>query len=194
MNSFTQKTFGLKKKYTFKEKGLEIEFTDKDGDFSFFINFDNISPRENVRIHTKRKANVLKYGLIIALLTLIRGFLTAKTDLQTTFIVISLSLAIGIGAYVYYYLTKMKYYSVGLEDGKITRILYDKPTVEEAEEFIDEIFKRRKQFYRDNYFNIDYENDKQSELNKIKWLKSENIITENEFNVVVDEINEKFIK
>ena len=194
MNSFTQKTFGLKKKYTFNEKGIEIEFTDKDGDFSFFINFDNISPRENVRIHTKRKANVLKYGLIIALLTLIRGFLTAKTDLQTTFIVISLSLLIGIGTYVYYHLTKMKYYSVGLEDGKITRILYNKPTVEGAEEFIDEIFKRRKQYYRDNYFKIDYENEKQSELDKIKWLKSENIITENEFNVVVDEINEKFIK
>ncbi|QBN17973.1 hypothetical protein [Flavobacterium nackdongense] len=194
MNSFTQKTFGLKKKYTFKEKGLEIEFTDKDGDFSFFINFDNISPRENVRIHTKRKTNVLKYGLIIALLTLIRGFLTAKTDLQTTLIVISLSLAIGVGTYIYYHLTKMKYYSVGLEDGKITRILYDKPTIEKAEEFIDEIFKRRKKYYRDNYFKIDYENEKQSELDKIKWLKSENIITENEFNVVVDEINEKFIK
>ena len=69
-------------------------------------------------------------------------------------------------------------------------VLYNKPTNTDAEEFIDELFERRKQYYRDQYFHIDYENNKKNEIDKMKWLKSENIITESEYNVVLDEIEE----
>ena len=39
MDNFFQKSFLHKKKFTFKNNGINIEFTDKDGDFSLFISF-----------------------------------------------------------------------------------------------------------------------------------------------------------
>jgi hypothetical protein len=190
MEQFFQKTFFLKKRFTFKNNGVDIDFTDKDGDFSMFIKYERITSRENVRINTKRKRLALKYGLLAALLTLARGFLTAETNVKTTVIITLVALFIAGCTYTYYYLTQVKYYAVGLEDNKTFMVLYNKPTNTDAEEFIDELFERRKQYYRDQYFHIDYENNKKNEIDKMKWLKSENIITESEYNVVLDEIEE----
>jgi hypothetical protein len=87
-------------------------------------------------------------------------------------------------------LTQIKYYAVGLEDNKNFMVLYDKPTKIEAEEFIDQIFLSRKQYYREQYFHIDYDNDKKAEIDRMKWLRSEDIISEKEFIVVIEEIEE----
>ena len=63
-----------------------------------------------------------------------------------------------------------------------------KPTKIEAAKFIDEIFTKRRAYYRDQYFHVDYDNQKKSEIDKMKWLRSENIITDKEFFVVLEEI------
>jgi len=189
MEEFFQKTLFLKKRFIFKENGVDIEFSDRDGDFSMFIGFDRIASRNNVRINTKRKRLVLRYGLLAAALILARGLLTINTDFKTTIVVIALAVFIAGGAYAYYYFTQLKYYSVGLEDKKIFMVIYNKPSIAEAKEFLDELFERRKQYYRDEYFYINYENTKKSEADKMKWLRSEDVISDNEFNVVIDEIN-----
>ena len=190
METFFQRTLFLKKKFTFKNNGINIDFTDKDGDFSMFISFDRITSRENVRVNTKRKRLILRYGLLAAFLTLARGFLTAQTDTKATLIIVLVAIFIAGVAYAYYYLTQVKYYAVGLEDNKNFMVLYDKPTKIEAEQFIDQIFEKRKEYYREQYFHIAYENDKKTEIDRMKWLKSEDIISDSEFNVVIEEIEE----
>ena len=190
METFFQRTLFLKKKFTFKNNGINIDFTDKDGDFSMFISFDRITSRENVRVNTKRKRLILRYGLLAAFLTLARGFLTAQTDTKATLIIVLVAIFIAGVAYAYYYLTQVKYYAVGLEDNKTFMVLYDKPTKIEAEQFIDQIFEKRKEYYREQYFHIAYENDKKTEIDRMKWLKSEDIISDSEFNVVIEEIEE----
>jgi len=190
METFFQRTLFLKKKFTFKNNGINIDFTDKDGDFSMFISFDRITSRENVRVNTKRKRLILRYGLLAAFLTLARGFLTAQTDTKATLIIVLVAIFIAGVAYAYYYLTQVKYYAVGLEDNKNFMVLYDKPTKIEAEQFIDQIFEKRKEYYREQYFHIAYENDKKTEIDRMKWLKSEDIISDSELNVVIEEIEE----
>ena len=190
METFFQRTLFLKKKFTFKNNGINIDFTDKDGDFSMFISFDRITSRENVRVNTNRKRLILRYGLLAAFFTLARGFLTAQTDTKATLIIVLVAIFIAGVAYAYYYLTQVKYYAVGLEDNKTFMVLYDKPTKIEAEQFIDQIFEKRKEYYREQYFHIAYENDKKREIDRMKWLKSEDIISDSEFNVVIEEIEE----
>ena len=190
MEQFFQKTLFLKKKFTFKNNGVNIEFTDKDGDFSIFINYDRITSRENVHVNTKRKRLVLRYGLLAAFFILVRGFLTAQTDTKTTIIISLVALFVACSTYAYYYLTQVKYYAVGLENNKSFMVLYNKPTNIEAEEFMDELFEKRKQYYRQQYFHIDYESNKKIEIDRMKWLKSEDIITEGEYMVVIEEIEE----
>ena len=78
----------------------------------------------------------------------------------------------------------------GSKTTKTFIVLYDKPTKIEAEQFIDQIFEKRKEYYREQYFHIAYENDKKTEIDRMKWLKSEDIISDSELNVVIEEIEE----
>jgi len=188
MDEFCQKSLFLKKKFTFKRDGINIDFSDKDGDVSMFMSFDRITSKNNVRVNTKRKRLVLRYGLLAAFLVLTRGFLTAQTDTKTTVIIALVAIFIAAVVYLYYNLTQIKYYAVGLDDNKVFMVLYDKPTKIEAAKFINEIFTKRRAYYRDQYFHVDYDNQKKSEIDKMKWLRSENIITEKEFFVVLEEI------
>ncbi len=192
MDQFYQKTLLLKKKFTFKTNGVDIEFKDSDGEFSLFINFDRILTREEMRVFSTKKKRILRIGLILAGVTFLRGIIAINTDLKMTFAVIATALVIAAITYCYYYFTGIKYYAVALEDNKRFQILYDTPSQQAVLNFIDELFERRRIFYRNEYFIIDYENDKKKEIDKMKWLLSEQVITENEFNVVVDEINKHY--
>jgi hypothetical protein len=190
MEQFYQKTLFLKKKFTFEESGVEIEFKDSEGEFSLFIDFDKILPRKNIRIFSKQKKRVLRIGLILAALTFVRGLTAVNTNRNMTFAVIAMALIIAAITYGYYYFTQLKYYAIALDDNKRFQVLYNKPSHEAVVNFIDELYERRKVNYRNKYFFIEYENDRKKEIDKMNWLLSENIITENEFNVVIDEINE----
>jgi hypothetical protein len=81
-----------------------------------------------------------------------------------------------------------------LSEGKSFMILYDNPSEFAVTVFIDEIYESSKQHYRNNYFFINYDNPAKTELDKMKWLFAENMISENECNVVVDEIMEALEK
>jgi len=190
MEQFYQKTFSLKKKFTFKENGVDIDFKDSDGNFSLFINYDRILPRENTRVFTKHKKRILQIGLLLAGLTFLRGIISVNSDKHMTFAPIATSLIVAAIFYGYYYLTKVKYYAIGLEDNKRFQVIYNKPSHQAVLDFLDDLFERRKIYYRNEYFIINYENERKKEIDKMKWLLSEKVITENEFNVVLDEINE----
>lgn len=193
MDEFYQKTFFLKKKFTFKDDGIDVAFKDSDGEFSLFIAFDRILPRENMRIFLSQKKRVLRIGLLLAGLTFLRGIIAVNIDKNTPFAMVATALVIAAVTYGYYRLTRVKYYAIALEENKRFQVLYETPSHEAVLNFIDELFRRRKEYYKNQYFFIDYENERKKEIEKMKWLRSENIITENEFNVVVDEINEHIV-
>lgn len=129
--------------------------------------------------------------MLIAGLAFLRAMLAMNKDLSITLAVIAMSLVIAGLTYGYYFFTRVKYYAVGLEDNKRFLVIFDKPTQAAVLEFLDELYDRRKIYYRGEYFHINYENNRKAEIDKMKWLLSENIISENEYNVVVDEINEE---
>lgn len=191
MRHFFQKNFFIKKKFTFTENGIDQEFSDNDGTFSLFVRYEDILSKEYVKVNTKKKGNVLKFGLLISLLTLLRGFIIGKSDWQTTVIVVILSLLIALGTYLYYSLTKEIYYSIRMKE-KFFQVLYDKPSPLEAKKFVDEIFERRKKYFRDKYFIVNNKNYKEDEIDKFEWLKSENFITVQEYNDSLNKINSEF--
>ena len=191
MESLYQKTFLLKKTFTFLENGLDITTKNSKGESTIFINFDRTSKRGRLRVTITKKPYVVRFGLIFLLLTLSRLF--AKNSENSTEVVITVLLIaalIGLATFILYRLTTLKYYAIDLEDGKIFFVIYNAPDKQTVNEFIDEIYERRNKYYKDKYFKIDYDNARNDELNKMNWLKSEGIISENEFNVVLDEINE----
>ncbi|MTK53061.1 hypothetical protein [Paludibacter sp.] len=191
MDQFFQRTFLIKRKFIFKEDGLQIELKDNDGDFSYFVHFDDILSREKVQITTIKKKIVLQIGFAFAGLMLLKAIIGYNSDPKSALAAIGTSFIIAMLAYVYYQLTLIKYYSVSLDNDTVFLVFFNKPSKTQALHFVDEVFERRRSYLRENYFYIDYENQRKKELNKMEWLYSENIITQNEYEVVVDEINER---
>jgi len=58
MDEFYQRKLFLKKRFIFTEKGIEIEFKDNDGEFSLFVPFDKVGPREDIRVFTRKKKSI----------------------------------------------------------------------------------------------------------------------------------------
>ena len=190
METLKQKSILIKKEFTFRENGIEIQTKDHEGDFSVFIKFDRILPRQYIRTHTKSKRIVLRVGLLLALLTFSRGLLTSKADTTSTLAVVLAAAIVAGSTLGYFFVTRVKYYLIDLEDNKCFFVLVNKPNSITVNNFIDEIFERRRKYFRVNFFQIDFDNTRTSEIEKMKWLKSEEIITQSEFEVVVEEINE----
>jgi hypothetical protein len=72
-------------------------------------------------------------------------------------------------------------------------MIRNSPSEQVVSSFVDKIYEARALDYRDRFFYIDYEAKRESELGKMKWLREEDLITENEYLVVVDEINESLL-
>jgi hypothetical protein len=190
MDDFYQRNLFIKKKFTFRENGIEIEFKDGDGDFSLSIDFDKIGPRKGTRVFSKKKKTILRIGLALALLTFIKGLVSIGTDQRAFFAAIATAAIIVIIFYGYYHFTLLKYYAIPITNGKHFQVLYNSPSNAAANQFIDDIYERRKNYLRSEYFNIDFENDRKKELNKMRWLFDEDIINESELEVVTAEIND----
>ncbi len=190
MNTFKQGKLFIKKGYTFKEDGLDFYSKDYDGEFTKFIHFNEIEPRNKCRIYTEKYPKILQGGLLLAVAALLRGLLTNDIDLKKSLIITGIVAFFGLVTILAYFIFRIKYFLIELEDETQIFVLLDSPSKQKMEEFIDELFKRRRTYYREQYFYINYESERQKELDKMKWLRNEDIISENEFLVVVDEINE----
>jgi len=190
MDEFYQRKLFLKKRFIFTEKGIEIEFKDNDGEFSLFVPFDKVGPREDIRVFTRKKKSILRLGLALTALTLFKGIISIGTDQRAFFAATATAAIVGIIFYGYYYLTSLKYYAVPLTTGKHFQVISNVPSTYDVDTFIDEIYQRRNDFYRDKYFSIDYDNDPGSELSRMKWLFDEGIISAGELEDAVAKINE----
>jgi hypothetical protein len=190
MENFKQHKYFTRKTFTFKDDGVEMFTKEMDGEYSKLIHYDDMKPRSESRIYTEKYPKFLQTGLVITAIGLIRA-LTVTEDVWRMILALTISAIIGLIVVGLYYTIHINYYLIELEDDTQMFIIRDKPNQKAAEEFIDLVFEKRKAFYRDKYFYINYEGDKEKELNRMFWLKSEKLISNNEYNVVIDEIHEK---
>ena len=79
---------------------------------------------------------------------------------------------------------RRRYLLLDLTDGKTLFFLRDKPSERELSDFLATMQSKRKQYLRDTYYKIDMDNDPQREVMKFKWLKTEGVISEIEFEEV----------
>jgi hypothetical protein len=68
--------------------------------------------------------------------------------------------------------------------GKI--IVFDR---EGRQQIIDEIFRRRSAELRRKYLAVDFLNEPKNEIGKYRWLKTEGVISEDEFNLAIEKIS-----
>ena len=68
-----------------------------------------------------------------------------------------------------------------------------KPNTEKVYLFVNKIHEAMKKFYKEKYGKIDSVFDKSDSQNNFLWLKSNKIITEIEYNNLIEELNLKYL-
>ncbi len=188
---FVQSKFWVQKKFIFNKDGIEFYSKEFGAESMTTILYSKIEPQSKCRIYTESYPLIYKIGLVICAIFLASVVMPAPYSLATKILIAVTGIMFGIATIISFYFIQIKYYLIELEDETQMWVIINAPNKDEVQQFVDVLFENRKQNYRKNYFKINYDNLKEKELDRMKWLRSENIITEAEYQVVAEEVEDK---
>jgi hypothetical protein len=184
-----QRQWWIRKHLTLLPDGLHYYSKDHENETDLKIEFSQVSSRDKSFVKTERYPKILNVAYFVAAIGILRSAVMYPSNAE--FLTgVGISLALGLVGVLIYRLVKTDYFCILLDDNTALFLLRRNPSAKEVANFTDALFTARKAHYRKEYFFIDYEGERKQELERMKWLFSEKIITENEYLVVVDEINE----
>ena len=129
--------------------------------------------------------NAAIYFGVLALITIGFGFLV---DLDARLGILWVTLA---GAcYLVFRFTGVEYEVFPLADGRVFRLLHDRPTRGEYERFRDELFARRDAYLLGRYARIDIDRPAKLERRRIDWLRDEGVLDDTAYVTIVETIDE----
>lgn len=153
------------------------------------IPYTRIMSRSKILNRTERYPLILQITAFLVAVGVLRSALIYPSNFDFLLGVCA-SLLLGLVGFLVFRLVKTEYIGLPLDDEEAIFFLRNHPSEMEVQQFFDAIYQARREFIRKEFFFIDYEGERRSELSRMKWLRTENIISENEYLVVVDEINE----
>jgi hypothetical protein len=92
--------------------------------------------------------------------------------------------------YLVFRLTGVAYEVFPLADGRVFRLMENRPTKERYEAFRAELFSRRDAYLLDRYARIDVERPARLERKRIDWLRDEGVVDDNVYVTIVETIDE----
>ena len=193
MKELKQQKFLLEKHFLIKRGGIECRTKDLRSDQSEFISFADFEERAKAKEYTSKFPIIFFTGLCFVLLGLARAALLLDENYAKSILAGGITMLLGIGILAVYRWVQIKYFLVQLEDNKQLYMLLDKPNKADFNDFVHVMYEARRRNYREHYFYINEESDKKTELGRMKWLLNENIITEEEYENITEEINLRFL-
>lgn len=141
---------------------------------------------------TVRRGNILLVGafLVMLNLTVLSAFLASQPGLWPTYLIqgIVSSAVIASLAWLVFFLSSKTLLIIKTVSGREIEFFSQGKSKEALALFLEDLYATRNVFFRTNFFFIDYESSRESELEKMQWLLEEGVITESEFEVVKEEI------
>lgn len=172
-----------KAEFDFGEKMLTYRIEDEKARAGVSILYENISTDKSLQSY--REKGPIYLGLIVlgaAIASLIghpaHGPHSPPNALSWILIALGWACLIA-GRY-----TKFDSTVIATPLGKI--IVFDR---DGKQQIIDEIYRRRSAELRRKYLAIDFLNEPKNEIGKYRWLKTEGVISEEEFNTAIEKIS-----
>jgi len=167
--NIVQKKLSIKHTFSFHSEQLNFAFKDKSGSADFDIYYADIPFKTSITI--ERNEWLRNVGFIWILLGVIQVLIALNANrfsFNDAF-----WLYIGALCLIGFHFTKTAYTVFRADVGNIF-IIQDK----KHDEIMNEITQRRKQQFLNWYSEINLNNELEKEINKFKWLQSLNIITQ----------------
>ncbi|WP_312648069.1 hypothetical protein [Aminipila sp.] len=180
---FKQKNFFEVIKYDFYDKGVMQSYTSFLSRSVVNVSFEEIG-NEIIRKSTGKKAWLIASGILFCLSILL--CICSFTDKTITMADSIFYLVPSIVCFIVFILLKQELvYLVGRQN---LFFFYKKNQISQIHEFINEIIKRRNNYYKEKYAIIENDLTLEQQLNKFRWLKNDEIITAEEYDYLIDQL------
>ena len=168
------------------EKELSYHSSTQQSDGSAVVPFELLS-RRTTRFSSANPffRNAAIYFGVLSVVTIGFGFLIDLDPLTGL-----LWAALAAVSYVAYRVTGASYDVFPLADGRVFRLMRNRPSREGYEAFRTELFRRRDRYLLERYARIDVERPARLERRRIEWLRDEGVIDDRAFITIVETIDE----
>ena len=129
--------------------------------------------------------NAAIYFAILGVVTIAFGYLA---DLGTMVALLWMSMS-GI-CYLVFRVTGVTYEVFPLADGRVFRLLKNRPNGNDYEAFRRNLYARRDAYLRERYARIDVERSARLERRRMEWLRDEGVIDQDAFITIVETIED----
>ncbi|MAD89372.1 MAG: hypothetical protein CMK64_06670 [Pseudoalteromonas sp.] len=174
-----QKKFSNHHTYTFESDHVNFAYKDKSGSGDFDFNYADFPEKSSITI--EQNEWLRNVGILWCLLGVYRigSAIYSGSPLSGT----GFWLVLGIICLIWFALTKVKYSVFKTERGNVF-VIQDK----NHENIISELNKRKKEQLLAWYGAVNLENDKENEIEKFRWLEKQNVITKDEAEEKIAEV------
>ena len=165
----------------FKDGGINYTLNDETINKTEFIPYEDIenSSYELYESNKYHKNNAIYLGVVGVIFLLINIFYGMRLWAW-------LFLMASPIFFILYKRSKTNFKVINVDEKMDIYLIKD----QKLDEINSLIYKNRNKYLKDSYYAINYDNDKNSEIGKFNWLKSLEVITEREFQVIKEEITD----
>ncbi len=183
-----QRTLFERREFILGKGGIHLRSKDNDGEYENRISYEDIT-RSRFR-YVQRNGRILTTAfafLSFGIIAYINNFFATEYVVQYALVWPLASLVL----FLWYFVLKKEYIRIMVEGGSAIYMLKNKPNRQKVEQFINELYKRKKQYLREKYLEINKDGDLLKEKQKFEWLLEEEAIDEDEFKILLSELNSK---
>lgn len=174
-----QKKFSILHTFTFESNYVNFSYKDKSGSGDFDFHYADFPEKYSVTIEQNEwLRNVGILWCLLGCYTIGSAIYSGGSLSGTGF-----WLVVGLVCLIWFALTKVKYSVFKTERGNVF-IIQDK----NHENIIAELNKRKKEQLLTWYGSVNLENDKENEIEKFRWLEKQNVITKQEAEEKIAEV------
>ena len=91
---------------------------------------------------------------------------------------------------IIYYFSRNNFWKLKLSNGKYVYFHKTIPNAKETDKFIESLIESRNQYLKENYAVIDENLGYEGQLNNLRWLKSLDVLSKDEFNQKYDHLKQ----
>ena len=176
--TFYQKTFSEKREYVLNDEGVELHIQNWQGEFRESFSFEQIS-RKNRQVH-HRDENHLRFYQWCGRLSLV-GLVFVAFGLVSIAVPMALFTSTLL-FFLFYRLGGRHFILLETYDAQPLYFLKNRDSKQkELEKFLGLVYIRRDAYLRQRYFHVNRENTPEQEKQRLEWLRTEDVITPNEF-------------
>lgn len=178
MLELKQKYLNERREFRLEANRIRLYVKDLDGETEVYTQYETITP--TTRMITRQDGRLyiisISFG-IFALIGLALNFAGISVLMRWT----PLWAIASIILFCFHLYKRRRYFLIDLSDHKSIFFLANKPSKDELDGFIKSIYVARKNYLREKYFVINPANDPDSEIEKLKFLLQQELISESEF-------------